>query len=150
MTIPPVRGMKDILPPASAKWVSLEAAFRDCATRFGFSEIRTRITSYNVCYTKLLRIVDNAVRFLRGNYRDLLKNWKSEMTVLAREMRFEEAARMRDRIDIVRNTLVRQRVVRAVPGDVDAVGWMREGEEATAAILHIREGRLSDASYNFV
>ena len=28
------------------------------------------------------------------------------MTALAREMRFEEAARMRDRIDIVRNTLV--------------------------------------------
>lgn len=97
-----------------------------------------------------LPIVDNAVRFLRGNYRDLLKSWKSEMTVLAREMRFEEAARMRDRIDIVRNTLVRQRVVRAVPGDVDAIGWMREGEEATAAILHIREGRLSDAhSYHF-
>jgi excinuclease ABC subunit C len=97
-----------------------------------------------------LPIVDNAVRFLRGNYRDLLKSWKSEMTALAREMRFEEAARMRDRIDIVRNTLVRQRVVRAVPGDVDAVGWMREGEAATAAVLHIREGRLSDAhSYHF-
>ena len=43
MTIPPVRGMKDILPPASAKWASLEAAFRDCATRFGFSEIRTPV-----------------------------------------------------------------------------------------------------------
>jgi excinuclease ABC subunit C len=97
-----------------------------------------------------LPIVDDAVRFLRGNYRDLLKSWKSEMTALSREMRYEEAARMRDRIDIVRNTLVRQRVVRAVPGDVDAVGWMREGEEATAAILHIREGRLSDAhSYHF-
>jgi histidyl-tRNA synthetase len=43
MTIPPVRGMKDILPPASAKWVSLETAFRDCAVRFGFSEIRTPV-----------------------------------------------------------------------------------------------------------
>jgi excinuclease ABC subunit C len=97
-----------------------------------------------------LPIVDNAVRFLRGNYRDLLKSWKAEMAALAREMRFEEAARLRDRVDIVRNTLVRQRVVRAVPGDVDAVGWFREGAESTAAILHVREGRLSDAhSYHF-
>jgi excinuclease ABC subunit C len=97
-----------------------------------------------------LPIVDNAVRFLRGNYRDLLKSWKAEMAALAREMRFEEAARLRDRIDIVRNTLVKQRVVRAVPGDVDAVGWFREGAESTAAILHVREGRLSDAhSYHF-
>ncbi len=97
-----------------------------------------------------LPIVDNAVRFLRGNYRDLLESWTAEMTALARDMRFEEAARLRDRIAIVRNTLVRQRVVRSVPGDVDAVGWFREGDEATAAILHVREGRLSDAhSYHF-
>ena len=97
-----------------------------------------------------LPIVDDAVRFLRGNYRDLLGEWKAEMTGLAKEMRFEEAARLRDRISIVENTLVRQRVVRMVAGEVDAVGWFREGDEGTAAILHIREGRLSDAhSYHF-
>jgi excinuclease ABC subunit C len=97
-----------------------------------------------------LPIVDDAVRFLRGNYRDLLKSWKAEMTALGKAMRFEEAASLRDRIAIVERTLVRQRVVRTVPGDVDAVGWFREGDEGTAAILHIREGRLSDAhSYHF-
>jgi excinuclease ABC subunit C len=97
-----------------------------------------------------LPLVDNAVRFLRGNYRDLLTSWKAEMNGLAKEMRFEEAARLRDRIAVVKNTFVRQRVVRTVPGDVDAVGWFRKGSEGTAAILHIREGRLSDAhSYHF-
>lgn len=97
-----------------------------------------------------LPIVDNAIRFLRGNYRDLLKLWKAEMTGLSREMKFEEAARLRDRIAVVENTLLRQRVVRTVPGDVDAVGWFLEGEEGTAAILHVREGRLSDVlSYHF-
>ncbi|HEU5360501.1 MAG TPA: histidine--tRNA ligase [Candidatus Deferrimicrobiaceae bacterium] len=43
MTIPSVRGMKDILPPVSARWAALEAAFRDRALRFGFSEIRTPV-----------------------------------------------------------------------------------------------------------
>lgn len=43
MTIPSVRGMKDILPPASARWTALEAAFRRFAIRFGFSEIRTPV-----------------------------------------------------------------------------------------------------------
>src|SRR3990172_4414308 len=80
-------------------------------------------------------VVDNAARFLRGDYRDLLKNWKAEMTGLAKEMKFEEAGKLRDRIALVKNTLVRQRVVRTVPGDVDAVGWVREGEEGTAALL---------------
>ena len=97
-----------------------------------------------------LPIVDNAVRFLRGNYRDLLKSWRAEMKGLANEMKFEEAAGLRDRIAIVEQTLVRQRVVRTVPGDVDAVGWFRDGDEGTAALLHIREGRLSDAhTYHF-
>lgn len=97
-----------------------------------------------------LPIVDDAVRFLRGRYKELLRGWKDEMTRLAREMKFEEAANLRDRIEVVERTLVRQRVVRAVPGDVDAVGWFREGAEVTAAVLHVREGRLSDAhSYSF-
>lgn len=43
MTVPSVRGMKDILPPASRRWAALEAAYRACAERFGFSEIRTPI-----------------------------------------------------------------------------------------------------------
>jgi len=97
-----------------------------------------------------LPVVDNAVRFLKGNYRDLVKSWKEEMSGLALERKFEEAAKVRDRIATVEGTLVRQRVVRAVPGDVDAVGWHREGSEATGAVLHVRSGRLSDAhSYSF-
>ncbi len=43
MTIPSVRGMKDVLPPESARWAALEAAYRDYAARFGFSEVRTPI-----------------------------------------------------------------------------------------------------------
>ncbi len=43
MTISSVRGMKDVLPPESARWAALEAAYRDYATRFGFSEVRTPV-----------------------------------------------------------------------------------------------------------
>jgi excinuclease ABC subunit C len=97
-----------------------------------------------------LPVVDNAVRFLKGDYRDLVKTWKGEMAKQAKEMKFEEAAKYRDRIDTIMQTLVRQRVVRAVPGDVDAVGWLRMGAEGGASVLHVRGGRLSDArSYGF-
>lgn len=43
MTIPPVRGMKDLLPPASRRWTALEGAFREVAERYGYSEIRTPV-----------------------------------------------------------------------------------------------------------
>jgi len=43
MTIPSVRGMKDVLPPESARWAALEAAYLAYAARYGFREIRTPI-----------------------------------------------------------------------------------------------------------
>jgi excinuclease ABC subunit C len=97
-----------------------------------------------------LPVVEDALRFMRGEYRELLRGWKSEMSALAGQMRFEEAAKVRDRIELIARTMVRQRVVRAVPGDVDALGWHREDDEVTVAILHIRDGRLTDAhSFHF-
>jgi excinuclease ABC subunit C len=94
--------------------------------------------------------VDHAVRFLKGDYRDLLRRWKTTMAALAADRRFEEAAVLRDRIALIERTLTRQRVVRTGVGDLDAVGWYREDGEATAAVLHVRGGRLSDAhTYHF-
>ncbi len=94
--------------------------------------------------------VEAAIRFLKGDYRELLAQWKARMTGLAAERKYEEAARLRDRIAVVGSTLSRQRVVRAVPGDVDAIGWHAEGSDATAAVLHVRDGRLADAhDYRF-
>ncbi|GAB4372428.1 MAG: excinuclease ABC subunit UvrC [Deltaproteobacteria bacterium] len=99
---------------------------------------------------RYLPVVEEVVRFLRGRYRELLREWKRQMKRLSAEMRFEEAAQLRDRIAAVERSLVRQRVVRAVRGDVDAAGWHREGREVTAALLHVREGRLTDArSFRF-
>jgi len=94
---------------------------------------------------RYLPVVENAMRFLRGEYRGLVGAWKAEMEALSREMRYEEAARLRDRIEVVSRTLMRQRVVRAVEGDVDAVGWHRQDGSATAAVLYLRNGRLTDA-----
>src|SRR3990172_134127 len=71
--------------------------------------------------------VDDAVRFLRGKHRDLLRSWNAEMRRLSGEMRFEEAARLRDRIATVERTLLRQPVVPSVPREVDAAGWFLEG-----------------------
>ena len=96
---------------------------------------------------RYLPVVDDAVRFLRGEYRGLLARWKTEMGALSAGMRFEEAARIRDRIAVVSRTLARQRVVRTVGGDVDAVGWNRDGSAVTAAVLYVRNGRLSDAHH---
>jgi excinuclease ABC subunit C len=98
-----------------------------------------------VARERYLPVVDDAVRFLRGEYRGLLAGWKTEMTALSGEMRFEEAGKIRDRIAVVSKTLARQRVVRTVGGDVDVLGWHRDGPAVTAAVLYVRNGRIEDA-----
>lgn len=103
-----------------------------------------------VSRAEYLSYVDAAVRFLKGDCRDLLAGWKKKMMELAAARRFEDAAKVRNRIALVGRTLARQRVVRAVPGDVDAVGWFASEGDATAVLLHLREGRLTDAhEYHF-
>jgi len=97
-----------------------------------------------------LPVVDNAVRFLRGDYRELLKRWKGEMAAHSGAMRYEEAAKVRDRIAVVSKTLTRQRVVKAVGGDVDALGWHRDGPHLTAAVLYVRSGRLTDVHHRHI
>ena len=52
MTLANVRGMKDILPPESARFTALEAAFRSHAVRFGFREVRVPIFEYTEVFTR--------------------------------------------------------------------------------------------------
>ena len=92
-------------------------------------------------------VAENAIRFLSGEYLELLSRWKVEMKELSRAMRYEEAAKIRDRISVVERSLARQRVVRSVGGDIDALWWHKEDGEATVSVLYIRGGRLTDAHH---
>jgi excinuclease ABC subunit C len=99
----------------------------------------------NVTREEYHRVVDGALRFLKGEYKGLLSAWKGEMERLSAEMKFEEAARLRDRIALVARTMERQEVVREGRGDWDAAGWHREGDDVALSLLHVRGGRLMDA-----
>jgi histidyl-tRNA synthetase len=50
--IPSVRGMNDLLPPDSAKWLHLEARCRDCFLRHGYGEIRTPVLESTALFAR--------------------------------------------------------------------------------------------------
>jgi excinuclease ABC subunit C len=80
--------------------------------------------------------------FLQGRGADLVASLKREMAAAAQELRFEEAAVLRDRLGAVEATLVRQSVHDPAGGDCDVAGLVRLGERVGVALLHVREGRL--------
>ncbi len=89
-------------------------------------------------------LVKGVVAFLSGREGEVLAILKQRMNEAAAQMRFEEAARLRDQIRAVEQTVERQKVTEAGGGDQDIIGLHREGGEVEVAVLFIREGKLID------
>ncbi|HEX5135432.1 MAG TPA: excinuclease ABC subunit UvrC, partial [Planctomycetota bacterium] len=88
------------------------------------------------------RMVDGLIDTLRGHTDDLLASLRGRMAEAAGSLEYERAAKLRDQIEALEETTQAQRVASADLKDRDVVGLARQGEIATAAVLHIREGRL--------
>jgi len=88
------------------------------------------------------RMVDGLLDLLRGRTGDLLETLRARMGEAARELAYERAATLRDQIDALLETTQAQRVASPDLKDRDVIGLARQGEIATAAVLHVREGRL--------
>jgi len=86
--------------------------------------------------------VKGMLELLRGHTAPLLRRLRTEMGEASARQEFERAASLRDQIDAVEQTTVAQRVTRSDGRDRDVIGLARRGEVATAAVLHVRDGRL--------
>ncbi|MBW2273592.1 MAG: excinuclease ABC subunit UvrC [Deltaproteobacteria bacterium] len=90
-------------------------------------------------------LVHGTLLFLRGRSRELVEELGARMEAAAAGERFEEAARLRDRIAAVDRTLERQQIVSERPVDRDVFALAREGGEVELQVLHVREGRVMGA-----
>ena len=89
--------------------------------------------------------VRGTILFLRGKSRELVDNMESEMSQAAGEERFEDAARLRDRIEAVERTIESQQIVTEAGVDRDVFAIARAGGEVEVQVLHVREGRVIGA-----
>ncbi len=88
------------------------------------------------------RIVDEVELFLEGKKGDVVASVEKEMNRAARELRFEEAARLRDRLFSLRATVERQHVTVEGRGDADVLGFARLSRQAVGVLLEVRGGRV--------
>jgi excinuclease ABC subunit C len=87
-------------------------------------------------------IVDQVRLFLEGSGRELIKRLERQMRQYAGQQDFEDAARVRDQIRAVENTLERQDVVSQGMEDQDVIGLAQEGGISQLVILFVRKGYL--------
>lgn len=96
-------------------------------------------------YAELVR---GTALFLRGRSDELARDLRQRMDAAAAEERFEEAARIRDRLSAVERTVERQQIVTPRAVDRDVFGFARQGGDLEVQVLHVREGRVvGTASY---
>jgi len=90
-------------------------------------------------------LVSGTALFLRGRSEELVNELRGRMARAAEAERFEEAARLRDRIGAVERTVERQQIVGVRRADRDVFGLARRGGDVEVHVLQVREGRVIGA-----
>ena len=86
--------------------------------------------------------ISKFVKFLWGDHEQMIVSLEKEMRKLSSEQNFEEAAKVRDRLEAARNFTHRQHKVSSTPVNQDAIGLVREDDYAAFSVLKIRGGRI--------
>jgi len=112
-----------------------------------------------ICGGPCMGLVDNAlygrdvrklVSMMKGNVSDVVKELRAEMRIAAEELRFEEAAFLRDRLQIAEDFAARQTIIAPDKIDRDVFGLAREDDDACVAVMRVREGRMQGREHFFL
>ena len=93
-------------------------------------------------------IIDGVIEFLSGEVKPIQRELERRMREAARDERFEDAARYRNRLQSVQHLVERQSVERQSVGNVDVIGFAAEADRAVVQIFPLRGGRMIDR-YSF-
>ena len=86
--------------------------------------------------------VEDALDFLNGNYNKILRNLEARMKEAAEKMEYEEAAKIRDLYNSVKQVSQKQKITDSEGEDRDVVALAVEEEDAVIQVFFIRSGRL--------
>lgn len=90
------------------------------------------------------KFIEAAQAVLEGRNEEVESDLQAQMEIASSELRFEEAAILRDRLNVLRRMHRDRQTLnyKSVQG-ADALGIYREGSKAAIALIQIRQGRLS-------
>ncbi|SFE35267.1 Excinuclease ABC subunit C [Thermoanaerobacter thermohydrosulfuricus] len=96
------------------------------------------------------KLVDQAVLFLDGKRDWLIQKLKEDMQKAAEELRFEEAARIRDQIFAIERTSEKQKVVSVGEDEQDIISMARSADISCIQVFFVRDGKLSGREHYYM
>jgi excinuclease ABC subunit C len=98
---------------------------------------------YPVAEREYKKSVDAVTLFLEGKAGPLKEQLHARMREASKELRFEEAARLRDQAIALERSLERQKVATEATSDHDFFGFYREADRMLVYVLYVRGGRIA-------
>ena len=87
--------------------------------------------------------IRQAVSLLEGRFKEVKADLTAEMERAAEELRFEQAAQLRDRLRAIELLGARQKVVAGSLADTDVTGFFRGTAKSCFVVLHYVDGDLA-------
>lgn len=95
-----------------------------------------------VSQDKYAEHVKNLLLFLDGDTDDVVALLEEEMKTAAKDLEFEKAARLRDRLGGVLRAIEKQQMVGEKDEDLDIIGLADDDLEAAVQVFFVRKGRV--------
>ena len=93
--------------------------------------------------------VDGVIAFLKGDSRDIIADLRAKMEKAAEELDFEQAAKLRDRINSIERIKEKQKVVYKSVEEQDVFATADIDGSVCLAVLRFSNGRLFDSEHFF-
>ncbi len=94
--------------------------------------------------------IKQALEFLNGNFKTVMKELEDKMNEASENMEFEEAIRYRDLLSSVKSVNQRQKITDSDGEDKDVIAMAREERDAVVQVFFIRNGRLIGREHFFM
>lgn len=128
----PLRSCRQALPPKTEKRpcvnYDIGRCMAPCAGKCTEEQYRT--------------MMEGVLRFLNGDYESVICSLRKDMEEAAAAMRYERAARIRDKIKDVEGMMERQIALQTDRSEQDLIAIAQDGLDAMIQILYIRGGRM--------
>ncbi len=86
--------------------------------------------------------VEQALDFLNGNYKPLLKKLEDKMAQASENLEFEEAIRYRDLYNSVKSVAQKQKITDSNGEDKDILALAKDETDAVVQVFFVRDGKL--------